>query len=126
MAAAPGMTTTLTTALQQQTIATTAHNWSRTASFTQFDPALGVLSDIRLSIAGTIVATASFENLSPAAAIVQLSLPGSIDVFSPSMARLGAVAPDPTVSVNLGGYDGTTDFRGCRAPSCRTCPPCRP
>ena len=56
-----------TTVIQTQTIADTTTNWTLPSTFAQFDPSLGTLVDVRISVTGDVNATASIENLGAAA-----------------------------------------------------------
>jgi hypothetical protein len=100
------------TILQTQTVADSAVGWSVPLSFNQFDPSLGVLSSIDVGIVGDVTGTAAIQNLGATAASLQVNLPGTIDVAAPDGTWLASVSPIASTTVNLGAYDGTTDFTG--------------
>jgi collagen type I alpha len=104
--------TEITTVVQTQTIADTTTDWTLPSTFAQFDPSLGTLVDVRIGITGDVDATASIANVGAAATPVELSIPVGFAVFSPDGADQGSVTVDPTTTVNLGAYDGSTDYTG--------------
>jgi hypothetical protein len=101
-----------TTVLQTQTIAAAAPDWTQSVSFGQFDPSLGTLVDVQIGVVEDVDGTASIENLGAAAAPVLVSLPVSIDIVAPGDLWTDALTVDPTATVNLGAYDGASDFAG--------------
>jgi Hint domain len=104
--------TEITTVLQTQTVATETTDSTQPISFTQFDPSLGTLVDVRIGVVGDVNGTASIENLGAAATPVQISLPVDFEVFSPDGTEQGTLALDPVSTVNLGAFDGSTDYAG--------------
>ncbi|MDR3532679.1 MAG: choice-of-anchor E domain-containing protein [Rhodopila sp.] len=104
--------TTGTTILQTQTVADTTADWTQALSFTQFDPSLGTLVDVRIGVVGDVNGTASIENLGAAASSVTVSIPVYVDVYTPDGAWQSALLVDPVSTVNLGAYDGTADYAG--------------
>jgi hypothetical protein len=98
--------------LQTQTVADSAPGWSVPLSFGQFDPSLGTLSSIDVGIVGNVTGIAAIQNLGATAASLQINLPSTIDVAAPDGTWLASVSPEATATVNLGAYDGTTDFTG--------------
>ena len=101
-----------TTILQQQTIATDVGTWLKSLSFNQFDPTLGNLLNIRVSIADTVVGSLGIENLSPTKAIVAASVTGGVSVSGPAGTVLGYAYASAGMSLQLSGFDGTMDFAG--------------
>jgi hypothetical protein len=104
--------TTETAILQTQTVAVSAPGWSVPLSFNQFDPSLGTLSDVDVGIVGDVTGTAAIQNLGATAASLQINLPSVIDVAAADGTWLASVSPEATATVNLGAYNGTTDFTG--------------
>lgn len=104
--------TEITTVVQTQTIADTTTNWTLPSTFAQFDPSLGTLVDVRIGVTGDVDGTASIENLGAAATPVEVFIPVGFAVSSPDGADQGSVTVDPTTTVNLGAYDGSTDYTG--------------
>lgn len=76
---------TQTTVLQQQTIANTPADWSRTVTFAQFDPTLGTLQDVRIDIAATVDGTVSIESLDATPAAITAGLSGAVEVGTGAM-----------------------------------------
>ncbi len=101
-----------TTILQQQTIATDVGTWLKSLSFNQFDPTLGNLLNIRVSIADTVVGSLGIENLGPTKATVSASITGGVSVSGPAGMVLGSAYAGAGMSLQLSGFDGTMDFAG--------------
>jgi hypothetical protein len=104
------------TILQQRTIADTQADWAQTLPFNQFDPTTGNLLDAVFTTAGTIDASASFENLAPVAATVNLGVAATIDAAAEGIGNVASLTPEAVASVNLGAFQGTfagaLDFSG--------------
>ena len=104
------------TIFQQKTIACTPGDWAQTVPFNQFDPSTGNLLDAVFTTVGSIDASASIENLAPAAAIVNLGVAATIIATAPDIGNVASLTPVAVASVNLGAYqgtfDGTLDFGG--------------
>jgi hypothetical protein len=104
------------TVLQQRTIADTQADWAQSVPFNQFDPSTGTLLDAEFMTAGTIDASASFENLAPVSAIVNLGVAATIDATAEGIGNVASLTPEAVASVNLGAFqgtfDGTLDFSG--------------
>jgi hypothetical protein len=103
--------TTETAILQTQTVAVSAPGWSVPLSFNQFNPSTGTLADVDVGIVGEVTGTAAIQNLGATAATLLITLPGTIDVAADGTV-LASVTPEAATAVNLGAYDGTTDFTG--------------
>jgi len=92
--------------------------WSNDVDARQFDPALGTLMAVNLSVATDILASVSAANLDPISQAVTttqttyatLSIPLSNDVASgPIVVPVSATVDD---TLALGGYTGSTSFQG--------------
>jgi hypothetical protein len=102
---------TVTTVAQSFTEPSRATGWSDSLGVVRFDPALGTLEAVNLSLNGSLIASVEAENTGSNAivfsttqeAVVTLSLAGTLN------ASLALSTDD---SMSLGGYDGTTDFAG--------------
>lgn len=100
-----------TSVAQTLTIAPEVVGWTTSWAVSRFDPSLGRLEAIDITVNGTIIGTVSAENTGPAAitynttqsADVTLDLPGTTD------ATVGMTTQD---SMALGAFDGTVDFAG--------------
>ena len=97
---------------QQQTIAATTTDWSTNLQFAQFDPSIGSLQGVNVWLDGQVTGNVSIENLEAAPASVAVSLFGTIDLGGPGGTNLLSIGPDASASVNLGAYDGDTDYAG--------------
>ena len=101
-----------TTAAQTLIVADTATGWNTTLTANQFNPALGTLEAVNLTLISDINAGLAVENLGSAPAAIsmtetagiRLSLPGTIGVIE-STASISAIT-------NLGAFDGTNNFDG--------------
>ncbi len=103
----PGELTT--TILQQQTV---VGNWLKTLPFNQFDPTLGTLLNIRVSIADQVNGSVAMENLGPAVATMTAPLSGMVSVTGPAQISLGSSGGGAPVTLQLAGFDGMVDFAG--------------
>lgn len=102
---------TQTTVLQQQTIANTPADWSRTVTFAQFDPTLGTLQDVRIDIAATVDGTVSIESLDATPAAITAGLSGAVEV-STGGTQIAADTVAASGNASLAAYDGRTDYLG--------------
>lgn len=108
------MTTTAEqlTAPQQQTLGYGSPGVVRPITFAQFDPGLGTLVEVDLTVVSELNGTVSVENLGAAAATVTVSLPGTVTLQSPSGLTMTTAYPSLTTNLNLGAFDGSQDFGG--------------
>ena len=101
---------------QQQTIGLAPDDWAVAVPFTQFNPADGTLIQAVMTLTGTIQAAASFENLAPVAATINLGVASTISASAIGIGSLGSVSPVAAASVSLpafqGTFDGVVDFSG--------------
>lgn len=103
---------TQTTVLQQQTIADTSADWSQTVRFAQFDPTLGTLQDVRVSIAATVDGTVSVESLEATPSTIGAALSGVVSVTGAGGAFIGTDTVVANGGASLSAYDGVTDYLG--------------
>jgi hypothetical protein len=99
------------TILQQQTIADTNTDWSRTVSFDQFDPAQGTLQGISLGVTADLTGSVSVESLEAAPSTISISQNGVIEVADANGGLLAA-EPGAVWSAVLGAYDGIANYAG--------------
>ncbi len=102
---------TQTTVLQQQTIANTPADWSRTVTFAQFDPTLGTLQDVRIDVAATVDGTVSIESLDATPATITGGLSGVVGVSTGST-QIAADTVAASGNASLAAYDGVSDYLG--------------
>lgn len=100
------------TDLQQQTLLRTPTGASRVASFAQFDPNLGTLTGIRLTLGVDVMAAAAIENYAPVTSRFSLSFSGQVSVQTPNGTIMLEGEARPSTTVTLGAYDGIADFLG--------------
>ena len=100
------------TDLQQQTLLRTPTGASRVASFAQFDPNLGTLTGISLTLGVDVMAAAAIENYAPVTSHFSLSFSGLISVQTPNGTIMLEGEARPSTTVTLGAYDGIADFLG--------------
>ncbi|HXQ21286.1 MAG TPA: choice-of-anchor E domain-containing protein, partial [Candidatus Acidoferrales bacterium] len=93
------------------TIDQTATNWSSSVTLTQFDPSLGVLTEVDLTATGTIVQTIKMESKDAAPTTVTGTGTATITVTPPTAPNLVA-SPTNVVTHNFTAFDGTVDFGG--------------
>jgi hypothetical protein len=89
--------------------ALTATDWSDTLTIGQFDPAVGILTNIKITVEGAIEQNVSLENLDATAVMVGVTGGATITLTTPDMAHVIAL-PTYTQSYPLAAYDGGFDF----------------
>src|SRR5580698_11194238 len=100
------------TIMQQQTVADTPTDWSQTIPFDQFDPSQGTMLSIGVGLTADLAGSVSVESLEAAPSTVVISQLGNISVTSPTDVQLADATLFASEPVNLGAYDGTTDYAG--------------
>ncbi len=101
------------TITQTQTVADSATDWNTTLGFQQFDPNLGSLQAVGLSLTSDVGGTVSIENLQPDAVTSSVAIYGVVEATTPSYEV--SIAAEPTTASGpeeLGAYSGTIDFAG--------------
>lgn len=102
----------LLTPIQEHSLGDDAPDLNRPLTFSQFDPSLGTLLEVRLTIVGTLDSTVSAENLGPVATAGTVSLSGAVTLQAPSGLAMISAYPDLTTVLDLNAFDGTKDFAG--------------
>ncbi len=100
----------VTTAPQTITVADSTTGWNTSLAVDRFNPALGTLEAVNITLSGDLSTSVSTENEDATAfsvsvtqaATLALALPGETETTSGSNFN----------SLNLPGYDGTADFAG--------------
>ena len=103
---------TVTTTPQTFSFANRTTGWNDSAAISQFDPALGTLQSVNITVSADLVGSIAAENLGSSAASVSttdavtltLDLPGSTPTF--------AYGPSISDSMSLGAFDGSVDYAG--------------
>lgn len=83
----------------------------------QFNPALGRLDSVTLTLQGDLLADAAFENRSAGAATITLSLDALLSLLRPDGSSLLTVLPKLLQSELVAAYDGRTDYDGASGSS---------
>jgi hypothetical protein len=101
-----------TTAVQTLRIADTTTGWNTTVAAAQFNPALGVLESVNLTVIADVNAGLAVENLGTSSASIGLTETADITLTLPN--GMGVVTADPSISNStiLAGFDGAVDFAG--------------
>jgi hypothetical protein len=100
----------VTTAPQTIAVADSTTGWNDSLAVDQFNPVLGTLEAVNITLSGDLLSNVSAENEDAAASSVSvtqaatlaLALPGEIETTSGSSSNW----------LGLAGYDGTADFAG--------------
>ena len=101
------------------TVPLTTTNWNRTVTLGRFDPALGDLQQVVLTLQAHNEGTAAFENQDAAAAVVTMTFSTYIELQRPDTSPILTAEPTVTTSDNATSFDGVLDFAG---PSGRSYP----
>ncbi|MFW2542146.1 choice-of-anchor E domain-containing protein [Primorskyibacter sp. 2E107] len=101
------------TATYSGSVASTSTNWSDSVLLTQFDPLLGTLDSVSLSLTGSVDGDANAESLDGAPAVITLSLSATITASVAGFPGLSVdVNPLSSSIFNATSFDGTIDFGG--------------
>src|SRR5215472_2044534 len=93
--------TSVTTPLQQQTIADTAANWSQPLAFAQFDPSLGTLTGVAFGLTGDVSGSILLQNLDRAPARFSVGFNDGITLVAPGGAIVASASPYASASPTL-------------------------
>jgi len=107
---APGQTT----AAQIVTLPDQISGWSTVVTVDKFDPSLGSLLDVLVTIRNDLTGTVAVENLDAQGWRIGFDQSASVSVTPPGLDTLtpATAFDDSTNMLNLGTYDGTADFAG--------------
>jgi hypothetical protein len=78
----------------------------------RFDPALGILSGIEFTLAGTIVGDMGIENLDALASTITTTFQAFLGLARPDGSLILGTAPVLVLVDDLGPFDGIVDFAG--------------
>jgi hypothetical protein len=87
-------------------------NWNQTVSIPRFDPALGNLSQVSVSISTTMTGSMGVEDPDPTPSQVTSTVSLDCTVHRPDNSTFVSVSPAISFIDNFTAYDGTIDFRG--------------
>lgn len=109
---------TATVQFSDQVVLTTT-NWDRTVTLPKFDPTLGQLLSVTLTLNGRIEGQAAVESSDSSAITITTQFKADITLARPDNSVLAIVIPQVNNTANLQPFDGTLDFNG---PSGQTYP----
>ena len=102
----------VTTAPEIATVADRTTGWTDTVALARFDPALGTLEAVNVTLVGNLAATVGMENLGTASGTANFGDAASISLAVGGGAALLTASPSATDAATLPGFDGTADFAG--------------
>jgi hypothetical protein len=102
----------LTTATQTWVLPEQTTGWTASGTIGQFDPALGTLVQVNVTIETDVTGTVEVENTGHRPDSPQTDIAGYIVVAGPNAGDLGDDYAYTTQQPALGAYDGVTDFAG--------------
>jgi hypothetical protein len=103
---------TLTTVPQTITVADAPTGWSTELSAAQFDPSLGTLDSVNITLTGNEIASVAAANLGATAASLGFSETPTFTLVTPDPNTYVRATPSVTAGMSLAGYDGAEDFAG--------------
>jgi hypothetical protein len=93
-------------------IPVTNTNWSLSVTLPKFDPALGTLQTVTLTLDGHIEGQAAVESTDASPTTITTMFQANLTLARPDMSILAVVIPQVTNMANLSPFDGVIDFRG--------------
>ncbi|MFO0973374.1 MAG: choice-of-anchor E domain-containing protein [Phycisphaerae bacterium] len=87
-------------------------DWVQNLYIPKFDPAAGHLTGISVDFAGTLDATAYYENLDVKEHNIELDMSATISLLRPDLTPLAITVPALTLQEKVGAYDDSIDFGG--------------
>jgi len=95
----------VTTAGQTRNVSDQTTGWLSGLAFAQFDPSLGQLLEVNVTVAGDLVGTIRAQNLDPIAADISVSETSKIAVARPDGQAIAATQAQLSLSRTLGSSD---------------------
>lgn len=90
----------------------TATDWTDSVSIPRFDPALGTLDSITITLTSRVRGSIRLESQDEAPALVNTALAANVELFKPDNSVLTTGGPSVSNSDFLTAYDGVLDFGG--------------
>lgn len=87
-------------------------NWDDALELSLFDPRLGELCEVKITLLGDVTGSASYESLDAAPANISLNLSATIELTRPDNSLLVQVVPLVNVADSASAFDGVIDFGG--------------
>ncbi len=103
---------TVTTAVQMQRVADQTTGWGMTITLDGFDPSLGALEAVNVSLAGDSVGAIDAENLDGVSGAVTIGQVATLSLAAANGTVFDTVSTQDSLSRMLAAYDGSTDFGG--------------
>jgi uncharacterized repeat protein (TIGR01451 family) len=98
--------------IEQDTIPFQPTNWTGSLSVPQFDPSLGALTSVKVTLIGAIQGTAKYESTDAKAATITLNLSANVQIQRPNNQGLLQTSPVVSKVENAAPFDGNIDFDG--------------
>ncbi|MCA8979939.1 MAG: choice-of-anchor E domain-containing protein [Planctomycetes bacterium] len=95
----------------QDTVPLSTTNWQQQVTVPQFDPSLGTLISVDITLSGAISGSASAENTSPSPGMLDFLYQAEIELLTGG-GSLIITTPQLAIQDNVTGFDGTIDFGG--------------
>ncbi|MFI5381692.1 MAG: choice-of-anchor E domain-containing protein, partial [Tepidisphaerales bacterium] len=89
-----------------------ATNWNSSVTLPKFDPSLGSLTSIDVTIAGHVEGSAAFESKDAQPATVTMKLQAKLTLQRPDLSTLVVTIPVVNTSDSVTAYDGVLDYAG--------------
>ncbi len=107
------VSTTPLTITKTVTIPATSTNFEETLNLPQFDPALGSLTQVDLSVSGTLTSEISAENTSRnSPATIASVVSGMLSLSAPGNINVSAPLDQPGATFDAAIFDGAIDYAG--------------
>lgn len=93
-------------------VAVQTTDWTNSVTLPKFDPALGLLKVVRITLDGHIEGSIFFESQDPLPQIVTTNLTATIELFRPDTSLIVSASPAVQHVDSVSAFDGVTDFGG--------------
>lgn len=87
-------------------------DWTSSVTVSKFDPALGILTGVRIDLDGHIEGSIFFESQDPQPQVVTTNLTATIELTRPDASLIVSASPQVTHVDAVGAFDNLTDFGG--------------
>jgi hypothetical protein len=87
-------------------------NWGRNLAFPKFDPSLGPLDSITITVEAQVGGVAAFENMESTPVTVTMAQAAGIWLKRPDLSDICIATPTAIVTEDVGAYDGWFNYGG--------------
>ncbi len=87
-------------------------NSTQNLQLPKFDPNLGALQSIEITMSGHVEGMVRFESRDASPRVINIDLTAKLELHGPDSSLLGFTVPLVSISRNASAYDGVTDFGG--------------